>query len=642
MTAHRCRSGLLAATAALLLAPVPALAQSDVAPVPGGDNEPADVRVPQNVRDLVERIETDLDAWDVQGAQAALEELERSVGKDQPGLALMEAKVAFFEGRYADSVKLYSEGGAPEHEGGYRKLAEDALAQTRDDLVQKSEHFDLYYPPGKDAVLAPYALETLERAYAALTKDFDFTPPGRIRVEILPNDEALAKLSTLTIDQIRTTGTIAICKFNRLMVISPRALVHGYDWRDTLNHEFVHFVVSMKSRNTVPIWIHEGLAKYEETRWRDGGGTAETPFSESLLGQAVKHDKLITFEQMHPSMALLPSATDAATAFAEVFHAIEFLKSKGGTAMWNQIIANLKAGESYQDAVAHAYHAPFEKFVSDWKSYLGKLKYPTDVAEGPEHLKFKSAGQMKQDAVEATELTDFQDVKEPSARRFAHLGGLLFQRHHLTASLEEFGKAYAKGSDSVQLASKYGEALLLANQLDLARKVLAKSLEKHPRYELNELYLGEVLLKQGDAAGARDHFLVGIDTDPFDPRLHVGLAGAYGALKDAQGVSRANQAVAILQEQAAPRGPGQPPASLDARAQVMLASHPFASVLVDGKPLGRTTPTVLSLEPGKHHLVLTNEERGLKKELDLEVKAGEQKELRIELAEGADTEPLTR
>lgn len=627
--------------ALLLLSPAVAFAQSDVAPVAGGDDDATEVTVPQNVRNLVERIETDLDAWDVQGAHAALAELEKSVGPDQPGLKLVQAKVAFFEGRYADAVKLYEAGGASPREGGYRKLAEDALAQTKDDLFEKSEHFDIYYPAGKDAVLAPYALETLERAYAALTKDFDYTPPGRIRVEILPNDEALAKLSTLTIDQIRTTGTIAICKFNRLMVISPRALVHGYDWRDTLNHEFVHFVVSMKSRNTVPIWIHEGLAKYEETRWRDNGGTALTPYAESLLGTAVKKDKLITFEQMHPSMALLPSATDAATAFSEVFHAIEFLKSKGGTAMWNQIIANLKSGQSYQEAVSHAYKAPFEKFVSDWKAYLGTRKYPSDVGEGPEKLKFKNASQMKQDAVEATELADFQDVKDASARKFAHLGGLLLARKHLSGAVEEFGKAYGKGSDSVQLASKYGEALLAANQLDTAHKVLAESLKKHPRYELTELYLGQVLLKQGDAAGARDRFLVGIDTDPFDPRLHLGLVGAYTALKDHAGLDRANKAVATLQQQLSPKK-GDLPALAEARGQVMLASHPFASVLVDGKPLGRTTPTVLDLAPGKHHLVLTNEERGLKKEVELEVKPGEQKELRVELAEGADTEPLTR
>ena len=45
-------------------------------------------------------------------------------------------------------------------------------------------------------------------------------------------------------------------------------LTTGYDWLDTVSHEYVHLVVSRKSRNTVPIWMHEGLAKYLESRWR--------------------------------------------------------------------------------------------------------------------------------------------------------------------------------------------------------------------------------------------------------------------------------------------------------------------------------------------------------------------------------------
>ena len=626
---------------ALIALPQLAFAQSDVAPVP--EHTAPDRAVPIEVRDLVERIETDLDAWDVQGAHAALEQLQQRMSAPEAaqGLSLMQAKVAFYEGRYAEAVKLYKQAGAEDRAGGYRRLAEDALAQSQGDALQKSAHFDLYYPNGTDAVLAPYALDTLEKAYTALQQDFDFTPPGRIRVEVLPDDETLAKLSTLTVEQIRTTGTIAICKFNRLMIISPRALVHGYDWRDTLNHELVHFVVSMKSRNSVPIWLHEGLAKFEETRWRGAGGQAMTPDTEYLLGQAVHKGKLITFEQMHPSMALLPSAKDAATAFAEVFHAIEFLKQKGGTAMWNAIIANLKAGDEYPEAVSKAYGAGFPKFVTDWKGYLASRKYPAHPPGAAPELEFKhGADQKKQDAVAATDLVDFQDVRDPSARKFAHLGSLLLQRRHVSAAVEEFGKAYAKSADSRQLASQYALALLASNELPLAKKVLAESIQRDPSYELTQVYMGEVLLKLGDAAGAREHFLTGVNTDPFDPRLHAGLVEVYGALKQPELVKQEQKALEILGAKSqANAGP------VISKAQLMLATHPFAEVMVDGQPLGRTTPTVLELAPGKHHLVLTNAERGLKKELDLELGPGESRELRIDLdkpAQPPDAAPATR
>ena len=47
-------------------------------------------------------------------------------------------------------------------------------------------------------------------------------------------------------------------------------------------------------------------------------GCSIRPFGLLPLAQAVLKDKLITFERMHPSIALLPSQEDAALAFAQV------------------------------------------------------------------------------------------------------------------------------------------------------------------------------------------------------------------------------------------------------------------------------------------------------------------------------------
>ena len=87
-------------------------------------------------------------------------------------------------------------------------------------------------------------------------------------------------------------------------------------------HEFIHFVISKKSRNKVPIWLHEGIAKYYESSWRTKP-EALSASSEKLLEEAVRNGGLITFEQMHLN-AKLPSQESEALAFAEVFTMIEF------------------------------------------------------------------------------------------------------------------------------------------------------------------------------------------------------------------------------------------------------------------------------------------------------------------------------
>src|SRR5205807_9810296 len=193
-----------------------------------------------------------------------------------------------------------------------------------------SAHFVLRTRPGKDALLVPYALEGLEKAYTALSKDLGVSPPAKIRVEVYESAQALSRVSPLTVAEIKASGTIALCKYNRLMITSPRALLRGYAWLDTLSHEFTHYLVTKKGRNSVPIWLQEGLAKFLETRWRGAPGLAVDESSTVLLTRAAREKRLIPFAAMHPSIAKLPTQEMAALASAEVRPGIRLLSRRGG------------------------------------------------------------------------------------------------------------------------------------------------------------------------------------------------------------------------------------------------------------------------------------------------------------------------
>ena len=185
-----------------------------------------------------------------------------------------------------------------------------------DEIATKDGRFLIRYST-KDRALIPYLVDVLTATDAVLSADFQYRPKGRVLVEIYPEIKYLAAVSPLTEEDIETSGTIALCKYNRLMFTSPRALVRGYGWRDTVAHEFVHYYVTKMSSNTVPIWLHEGIAKFQESRWRAEPGAHLDPPQEDLLARSLAADKLITFEQMHPSMAKLPSQEAAGLAFAE-------------------------------------------------------------------------------------------------------------------------------------------------------------------------------------------------------------------------------------------------------------------------------------------------------------------------------------
>ncbi|HWE24510.1 MAG TPA: hypothetical protein VG496_11300, partial [Myxococcales bacterium] len=430
---HRCRWG----AAALLVLPAfsAALAASG-----------------KGASEIADRIETDLDAWDIEGAQRGLDDLMSHDARSATA-AYYRGRVLFEQGKYLEAAAAYDEArsrGAGQMDGFEieAKLARAAADEVKGDDVHESAHFVLLTRPGKDALLGPYALEALEKAYAALTQDLGFTPAAKIRVEVYESAQALARVSPLTVAEIKASGTIALCKYNRLMITSPRALLRGYAWLDTLSHEFTHYLVTKKGRNSVPIWLQEGLAKFLETRWRGAPGLAVDESSTVLLTRAAREKRLIPFAAMHPSIAKLPTQEMAALAFAEVEAAIRLLYQHGGQRALTELVAAMAGGASDESAVAQAYGKAFDQFEQDWRADLLKpRREPATQAPGSARPLASRKLVFKEDAKKKA-VDDPDSVAErpsdPEAKRSVRLGEIFFARRRWAAAAVEYGKARAR------------------------------------------------------------------------------------------------------------------------------------------------------------------------------------------------------
>lgn len=587
---------------------------------------------PGSVREQMRQGFEELEAWDTLAARRIADALVAREPSDVGPQALL-ARVEFEQGDYAGAVAIADRLG-DEVDPGFAVLARATREETKGYKTQESEHFVFAFRPGKDAVLAPYGLEALEKQYAALKADLGYAPPGKVRVEVVDDAKALAKMSTLTVEAIKTSGTIAICKFDKLMITSPKALVRGYDWLDTLSHEYVHLVVSKMSRNTVPIWIHEGLAKFLESRWKGAAGQALSPASAGLLAQALKQNKLIPFERMHPSMALLPSQEDAALAFAEVFTAVEYLHGRGGNAVLVRLIEALKAGVKDEAAVAKAFGAPFARFHGDWLAYLARREYPKETLPlSAEALRFKDDAGGKDKAKghakreDEIRFGDFLEIEDPEGRKLAHLGELLRQRNRFGAAADEFGRAYARvGNRSPMLSNRYAQSLMKVGDLPRAEQVLQGSLKPFPGIAKTYENLGELYTKTNRPAEAEKAFFEVVAIDPFDPLPHAALAKIYTERPDEKRAALEKSSLAIVLGRAS-----EPPT----QGSIAVRSHPLARVFLDGVDTGRSTPTELSVSPGTHVIKIVNEERGFSREQAVEIGAGEEKSLQLDAQEPA-------
>jgi tetratricopeptide (TPR) repeat protein len=454
-----------------------------------------------------------------------------------PDVAFVDGNLKFLRGDYDGALQRFTEAG--EKRSGeladeirsMRELAQATAEATRGYQSVAGKHFVVFHAPGKDALLAPYALDALEKAYAALGQDFDDHAAEPVRVEIYPEVADLAKVSTLTMKEIETSGTIALCKFNRLMIVSPRALLAGYPWLDTLTHEYTHYVVTRASRNTVPIWLHEGLAKFEERRWRAAAGGGLTPTMEHLLATGLSRKHLITFEQMHPSMAKLPSQEDTALAFAEVYMVVEYLAETVG---WNgirKIIGAMRDGRSDAQAVASVVGTSFDQFQSKWRAWLHGRKLRARPGLIPAELEFKKSAK----ETEASK-DDSAKISEERARKLARLGGMLRLRHRLRAAAQEYEKAQAiVGAGNMQVATKLARTYLELGDpasVERAIKTAEPCLEMYPDQAGPNATLGEAWLKKGDAQRAQPYLEAALAISPFDPAVHCGLSRAYGKRND--------------------------------------------------------------------------------------------------------------
>jgi len=503
--------------------------------------------------EMADKIETDLEAWDIEGARRGLDALLHQE-RASAIAAFLQGRVLFEQGEYQAAAKSFEEavrrGAPPGDVESHLRLARAAAEEVKSDEVHESAHFVLRTRPGKDALLVPYALEGLEKAYAALTKDLGVSPPAKIRVEVYESAQALSRVSPLTVAEIKASGTIALCKYNRLMITSPRALLRGYAWLDTLSHEFTHYLVTQKGRNSVPIWLQEGLAKFLETRWRGTPGLAVDEMSLVLLHKAAKDNKLIPFAAMHPSIAKLPTQEAAALAFAEVEAAIRLLYQHGGQQALTELVAAMAAGARDEKAVSLAYGKTFVQFERDWRESLKELrKEPPAQAPGAarplerKNLVFKEDA--KGAAKEGGELPAERPA-DPEAKRSVRLGEIFYARRRWAAAAQEYGKARSRMSREIpQIARRYAFAQVQLGHLGEAEAALASAALRDPQDEAVQALYAHVLQKRGQPKRAKEALDAGIAVDPFDPELHDVYLRVAKDLKDPALEKREEDALAV-------------------------------------------------------------------------------------------------
>lgn len=489
-----------------------------------------------------------LEAWHI--AQA--EDLAARALRESPNSAAaldFDARVKFYQGRYPEALASFERALAIDSKDPHRQ-AFKLLTQLTRDVVKtlkrlESAHFVLYFEEKRDGILAAYALETLEKSYQAVGAELDYYPQEKVRVEIAPDAASFNAISTLSLRDIEETGAVGICKFNKLMIISPRALSHGYRWVDSLSHEYLHYVIVALSNNQAPIWLHEGMARFYETRWRKPAPTKDaaedylTPANQTLLVQALEKNQFVGFKQMEPSLIHLETPEQVQLAYAEAASAIDFINQSKGKDGIRELLATLK-GVPTPVAIEKVYGISFDDFESRWKGFL-KSKGLKEI-EGSRVRKLK----VKKDQNENEEIVELKEIQSAVARNRTYLGDRLLGKGRSLAAANEYQRALQVSPHSPIILNKLGGVLLRLDRFDEALPPLKRALEVDPDNANTYVQLGRAYHATKNFRESRAVLEEAVQINPFNPTIYRLLGEVYTALGDAEKAKRVKTTLAQL------------------------------------------------------------------------------------------------
>ncbi|HET6586059.1 MAG TPA: hypothetical protein VFG69_21525, partial [Nannocystaceae bacterium] len=481
-------------------------------------------------RDPVADLDEALGRWDT---TAALDALERM--PDGPERKIKQGVIEVFRGHYYDAEALLTDAIASGELEDDSNLAEEAhyylalaggaqkaLGSTIH-VVDADGHIDAVFADAKDVVMAPYLFEAMASAREVLATELGVVPDHAVRFEFLDDPAKLAMVTPLTVQNIRTTGTVGVTKHRRVVMITPRVMVHGYGWLDTAVHEYVHYLLTLRTGNNAPVWLQEGLAKLYETRWRTG---EPEPLDEGVayrLHQAIVRDDLVTFAEMYPSVAMLPSAERAALAYAEVETMLGLLRERKGTAAIEALLDRVAAGDDAETALAGAWGGDFADFYGEWKRVMlaRTAKSHKDEIDVPT---FKDG----EGAPSPAELGDvFSELGGGKARQHARLGALLHARSHAESAVIEYErarKADPRARRDPALARRLGRLYVELERFADAVPLLDIAAKDAPDDANLAAAQCRALLRTGARTAARAAADRVIRNNPFVPTVHCDLA----------------------------------------------------------------------------------------------------------------------
>lgn len=215
----------------------------------------------------------------------------------------------------------------------------------------------IFWYTGGDS-FAQELMDACEEGLARLTQDIGAYPERPIKIYIYAST---SDLQGAMIFPQEWSGGVAFTEFSTIAIGIPPS---NLDWgKKALVHELTHLVVhqaTFSPYGQLPIWLDEGLATYSE-------GELDPDFRSSLE-MAILEDELISVRSLCSPFSAY--SEKAHLSYAQSYSLVEYLLDNYGQDRMLDLLALLKQGSTYDEALTEVYGFDIDGLDARWRATL--------------------------------------------------------------------------------------------------------------------------------------------------------------------------------------------------------------------------------------------------------------------------------
>lgn len=215
-------------------------------------------------------------------------------------------------------------------------------------------HFNLFYPsPAAEPGVKGIILSMLEEEWSRVCSDLNTYPRTRVTVIVYRPEDFKAVT--------RADAWVGGLFDRKIRIPLPKGKEEDPLVRETLRHEFTHFVVYSVTPSC-PAWINEGLATYEQ--YGPGRGKARL---QVLLKKGAKP---VPFASLPESFLQISDAARVRLCYVQSQAMTEYLVASFGMGRMMLFLRNLSGARDWKAAFREAYGREFRLVEADWRAGL--------------------------------------------------------------------------------------------------------------------------------------------------------------------------------------------------------------------------------------------------------------------------------